>query len=54
MSNGWKADGLELTPEMLAPEKIRRTVAKVERFYHPDCTETKDAALDWFYNEITL
>jgi hypothetical protein len=52
-SNGWKNSGLELNEESLGTKRIRRTVAKVSTFYHPDCSEVRDASLDWLFNEIT-
>ena len=43
-----------VTDDDLKPERIQRTITKVIRYYHPDCAQAVDEALDWVYNEITM
>ena len=43
-----------VTDEELKPAKIQRTITKIIRYYHPDCANNVDEALDWLYNQITM
>jgi hypothetical protein len=43
-----------VTDDELKPERIQRTITKIIRYYHPDCANNVDEALDWVYNQITM
>ena len=44
---------MAIGPDDLKPQKIERTLIKVERFYNPDKINLVDVALKNFYNEIS-